>query len=65
MSETASTGKKIGMSRIDRRIAWLGEVFLAYEQEMLRRGAEKVENSAEAAEHRPSRDDMFLTGNLD
>ncbi len=51
MIGTAATGKKIGMSRIYDRIAWLEEVFLAYEREMLRRWKGKVERSGEPVEH--------------
>jgi hypothetical protein len=63
MIGTASTGKKIGMSRIYNRIAWLEEVFLAYEREMLRRWKDKVERSGETVEHLLSHDDMVLTVN--
>ena len=37
MTETAATGKKIGVPRICDRIEWLEEVFLACEREMPRR----------------------------
>ncbi len=63
MIGTAATGKKIGMSRIYDRIAWLEEVFLAYEREMLRRWKDKVERSGEPVEHLLSHDDMVLTVN--
>ncbi|MFU8865451.1 MAG: hypothetical protein ACNA7O_16185 [Rhodobacterales bacterium] len=63
MIGTVATGKKIGMSRIYDRIAWLEEVFLAYEREMLRRWKNKVERSGEPVEHLLSHDDMVLTVN--
>lgn len=59
----AANGKTIGMSRIYDRIAWLEEVYLAYEREMLRRWKGKVEKSGKAVEHRLSHDDMVLTVN--
>ncbi len=59
----AANGKTIGMSRIYDRIAWLEEVYLAYEREMLRRWKEKVEKSGKAVEHHLSHDDMVLTVN--
>ncbi len=63
MIGTATTGKKIGMSRIYDRIEWLEGVFLAYEREMLRRWKDKVERSGETVEHLLSHDDMVLTVN--
>lgn len=63
MISSASTGKTIGVSRIYNRIAWLEEVFLAYEREMLRRWRKKVERSGEIPEHRLSHDDMVLNVN--
>lgn len=45
MLGAASTGKKIGVSRIYARIAWFEQVFLAYEREMLRRWRVKVERA--------------------
>ena len=63
MLGTASTGRKIGISRIYDRIEWFEQVFLAYEREMLRRWKEKVENSGKQIEHRLSHDDLSLTVN--
>lgn len=58
-----STGKTISAERIYDRIAWLEEVFLAYEREMLRRWREKVETSGAPVEHRLSHDDIVLLVN--
>ncbi len=63
MIGTATTGKKIGMSRIYDRIEWLEAVFLAYEREMLRRWKDKIERSGENVEHLLSHDDMVLSVN--
>ena len=63
MLGTASTGRKIGISRIYDRIEWFEQVFLAYEREMLRRWKEKVEKSGERTEHRLSHDDLSLSVN--
>ena len=56
-------GRSIGISRIYDRIAWLEQVFLAYEREMLRRWREKVERAGRAPLHRLSHDDLVLTVN--
>ncbi|MDG1408278.1 MAG: hypothetical protein P8Q50_10715, partial [Octadecabacter sp.] len=56
-------GKAIGMSRIYDRIAWIEQVYLAYEREMLRRWKAKVEKNGEIVEHLLSHDDMMLTVN--
>ena len=63
MLGTASTGRKIGISRIYDRIEWFEQVFLAYEREMLRRWKKKVAKSDERIEHRPSHDDLSLSVN--
>lgn len=58
-----STDKILGVGRIYSRIAWLEQVFLAYEREMLRRWREKVEASGKTVEHRLSHDDLVLMVN--
>jgi hypothetical protein len=63
MLGTEATGKRIGIARIYDRIAWLEEVFLAYEREMLRRWKRKVELSGDRKEHRLSHDDVVLSVN--
>lgn len=59
----AATGKAPGISRIYDRIAWLEQVFLAYEREMLRRWRERMEKSSRTVEHRLSHDDLVLLAN--
>lgn len=58
-----STDKSIGVSRIYDRIAWLEQVFLAYEREMLRRWSEKQSKSRKKVVHRLSHDDLVLSVN--
>ena len=57
------TKASIGTSRLYDRIAWLEQVFLAYEKEMLRRWKAKVENSHRRVVHRLSHDDLVLSVN--
>ena len=59
----ASSGRGIGVSRIYDRIAWLEQVFLAYEREMLRRWRAKVGRAGGPVEHRLSHDDLVLSVN--
>lgn len=58
-----SADKSIGVSRIYDRIAWLEQVFLAYEREMLRRWTAKHEKSKRGVVHRLSHDDLVLSVN--
>lgn len=59
----SGTRTSIGTSRLYDRIAWLEQVFLAYEKEMLRRWRTKVENSRQRVVHRLSHDDLILSVN--
>lgn len=60
MLGAAATGKTMGISRIYDRIAWLEQVFLAYEREMLKRWREKVAASSKDVVHRLSHDDLVI-----
>lgn len=59
----ATSGAKLGVSRIYDRVLWLESVFLAYKREMLRRWRENVEKSGKPVEHLLSHDDIVLTAN--